>query len=241
VDETQSVIDDIQSNAASTRNSSRSIYNFITSDVLESEGAKFAFDEKVLSSKVYQRANAFAHAFSEARIQEIGNNSSVEGLLIEFHQTSFELGIQETGNDIPVEGPITEMPQEGPEERSLVLELSPELSSNDEYGTGPLPSAAHHDQIGDLKLLISTVSMSRNSHFFGRETELSKVHFALRPVADKSRGTLKMCVLFRLGGIGKAQIALEYCYRYKTAYNAIFWLHAENITSLAMSYWSIAH
>src|SRR5947209_16253115 len=43
-----------------------------------------------------------------------------------------------------------------------------------------------------------------------------------------------------LGGIGKTQTALEYSYRYRHEYHAIFWIRAESEAALNTSYAEIA-
>lgn len=44
-----------------------------------------------------------------------------------------------------------------------------------------------------------------------------------------------------LAGIGKAQIALEYTYRYGSEYDAIFWLEAEHDWALTSTYAQISN
>ena len=47
--------------------------------------------------------------------------------------------------------------------------------------------------------------------------------------------------LYGLGGIGKTQIAVEYAYRHKPEYSAVFWAFAESEQSLITSFIQIAH
>jgi len=47
--------------------------------------------------------------------------------------------------------------------------------------------------------------------------------------------------LYGLGGIGKTQIAVEYAYRHKQEYSAVFWAFAQSEQSLITSFIQIAH
>jgi tetratricopeptide (TPR) repeat protein len=47
--------------------------------------------------------------------------------------------------------------------------------------------------------------------------------------------------LYGLGGIGKTQIAVEYAYRHRGSYSAVFWAFAESEQSLITSFIQIAH
>ena len=102
---------------------------------------------------------------------------------------------------------------------------------------------------------VNTVEMSRNSTFTGRDDELNRAHVVLsrqakdQPISTGSAETKAshrtaggpvFCVLHGLGGIGKTQIALEYTYRYRSEYDAIFWLAAEHDWTLASTYARIA-
>ena len=43
-------------------------------------------------------------------------------------------------------------------------------------------------------------------------------------------------VLYGLGGVGKTQIAIEYCFRHRTDFDIIYWLRADNYETLLTSY-----
>ncbi|KAL9015104.1 MAG: hypothetical protein Q9173_000285 [Seirophora scorigena] len=81
----------------------------------------------------------------------------------------------------------------------------------------------------------------------GREEELSSLHSRLLPDeqsgssdSDPACGGPICCVLQGLGGAGKTQMALEYTYRYRQDYDAMFWLSAERDHELAASFALIA-
>jgi tetratricopeptide (TPR) repeat protein/transcriptional regulator with XRE-family HTH domain len=78
----------------------------------------------------------------------------------------------------------------------------------------------------------------RNPFFTGREAILHTLQTRLsakHPVA-----LTQPSAVTGLGGIGKTQVAIEYAYRYRQDYTAIFWLHAETAESLMQSVQQIA-
>ena len=96
---------------------------------------------------------------------------------------------------------------------------------------------------------VSTVSMFRNYTFVGRDDILNGVHTVLcspqsqsqsddnaRRKSSKHGCGPACCVLHGLGGIGKTQTALEFTYMYRGEYEAIFWVHSEQDSSLASSF-----
>lgn len=74
---------------------------------------------------------------------------------------------------------------------------------------------------------------SRHEDFVGRNNQLSKLHRALSPPGS-------ICVLTGTAGMGKTSTAVEYTYRYESAYSHIFWITAESAISCADSYSLIA-
>jgi len=62
----------------------------------------------------------------------------------------------------------------------------------------------------------------RNPYFTGRNDTLAQVHAAFAAKAG-----IVTQALTGLGGIGKTQTAVEYAYRYRQDYQAIFWVQAE--------------
>jgi len=71
---------------------------------------------------------------------------------------------------------------------------------------------------------------ARNARFTGREDDLRNLRGQLR-----ARGTtvvlqgVNPVALQGMGGIGKTQIALEYVYRYRAAYDVVWWIPADPV------------
>lgn len=94
---------------------------------------------------------------------------------------------------------------------------------------------------------ISTISMFKNYAFTGRDDELDSLYHKFFPNDQPNSqnnvqafGTPICCVLHGIGGAGKTQTALEYTYRYREDYDAMFWLSAERDPELAASFALIA-
>jgi len=86
--------------------------------------------------------------------------------------------------------------------------------------------------------LIWEVPFSRNGLFFGRESELQKLHTELSCARPPSR--LKACAIHSMGGMGKTQLALEYAYRFRSHYDCVFWLAADRGPELAQNLADVA-
>src|SRR5581483_1326391 len=72
----------------------------------------------------------------------------------------------------------------------------------------------------------------RNPNFTGRDQILLDLHAALQ----SGRPAALTQAIAGLGGIGKPQLALEYCYLYASEYSVVWWLRAEEPTTLASDY-----
>src|SRR3954466_12629954 len=72
----------------------------------------------------------------------------------------------------------------------------------------------------------------RNRRFVDRPTVFETLDHTIK--------THEECTLCGLGGTGKSQIALEYCYRNKDSYRYIFWIDADTEETLQNSFANVA-
>ena len=73
-------------------------------------------------------------------------------------------------------------------------------------------------------------------YFTGRDDELGALYRALRGGSP----TAAIQVITGLGGIGKSRLAVEYAFRYGTAYELVWWIRAEDPATLRSDYVELA-
>ncbi|HEX6871463.1 MAG TPA: FxSxx-COOH system tetratricopeptide repeat protein, partial [Micromonosporaceae bacterium] len=69
---------------------------------------------------------------------------------------------------------------------------------------------------------------ARNARFTGREDDLRRLRSQLR--TDRTAVVVPSALpvaLYGMGGIGKTQVAMEYAYRFRTAYDVVWWIDAD--------------
>lgn len=96
----------------------------------------------------------------------------------------------------------------------------------------------------DPRLPCHIIPLNRNISLCGRTAVLEALDEALIPSTavadDDSRIRLKTFALCGSGGMGKTQIALEFVYRHKKYFDAIFWVHANEPSKIAHDFSNIA-
>ncbi|KAI1121517.1 P-loop containing nucleoside triphosphate hydrolase protein [Nemania abortiva] len=77
-------------------------------------------------------------------------------------------------------------------------------------------------------------SPDRGRVFFGRQGVLNAVRDALLPRGDPSKDStgLRQFTLCGLGGVGKTEIAMEFALRFKSSFDAVFWVRADETAKL---------
>ncbi|MEO3816504.1 FxSxx-COOH system tetratricopeptide repeat protein [Plantactinospora sp. B24E8] len=69
----------------------------------------------------------------------------------------------------------------------------------------------------------------RNQRFTGREADLRELRTLLRSSPKVVLAGPSPVALQGMGGIGKSQLALEYAHRYRAAYDAVWWIDADQV------------
>ena len=115
-------------------------------------------------------------------------------------------------------------------ERSSFLYRRAQIYTSENVPGMPLPPTLFEP--------VSNVQYERNPYFMGRDDLLKAIRHKI--LDERLKGYKHRIALFGLGGIGKTQIALEYCFRYKQNYDFIFWMSSADETRLLSSFAEVA-
>lgn len=94
-----------------------------------------------------------------------------------------------------------------------------------------------------LLLPCYSLRYKRNSGFFGREAELASMDEVLLPITNcvsVHDVPLRSFALCAMGGMGKTEVATEYMYSRKNAFDAIFMISADSEEKLNAGYLDVA-
>ena len=143
----------------------------------------------------------------------------------------------ERGETVP--GPffrlkLSEVFEKSPYELGLVSERS--TSSLSLVPSSTLESTT---DVPETHTLFWNVPYRRNSFFTGREQVLDRLRAALVAQAH-SIAIPPPQAISGMGGIGKTQLAIEYAYRYRDDYQAVFWVCAESTDLIVSDFLTIA-
>ncbi len=95
---------------------------------------------------------------------------------------------------------------------------------------------------GAKSATIWNVPYPRNTYFTGREALLQDLRekFNINNIVPLTYVPNTPQAISGLGGIGKTQTAIEYAYRYRYAYEAVFWIKADTSANIESDFKSIA-
>ncbi|TNJ40296.1 tetratricopeptide repeat protein [Chlorobaculum thiosulfatiphilum] len=111
--------------------------------------------------------------------------------------------------------------------------VRPKTAPNFPGHTGTTPSAiSQPPRFPGMLPAVWNVPLQRNPNFTGREAILTWLH--------EQFGASAKQIIHGMGGVGKSQIANEYCYRNAGDYDVVWWLRAEEEPSLIADFTALA-
>ena len=92
----------------------------------------------------------------------------------------------------------------------------------------PLPDPGELAEPGPLPVR-SFIPYHRNNDFTGRECDLLDLASSLLPQSDAEKSSAKAVTISGMGGVGKTQLAVEFCYRYGRFFpGGVYWMNFAN-------------
>ena len=114
-------------------------------------------------------------------------------------------------------------------------QAEPTVREKDEtQGEGEHPKSPEISRESTVRFPVMTIRHPAHESFYGRDQDIRELHKYLAVPGG-------ICIVHGVGGVGKTLLSVEYAYRYKEAYDCIFWLQADTAPGLAESYGEIAH
>ncbi|KAJ4509984.1 hypothetical protein HRR83_007625 [Exophiala dermatitidis] len=99
------------------------------------------------------------------------------------------------------------------------------------------------ETIQDLDALVTSTKFDlrsnlplKNESFIGRVQERTALRHKLAAPSSN-----RLMVLFGPGGVGKTQLALKYCWDYKSDYSTVLWFNAANLNAIQASFMVLAN
>jgi tetratricopeptide (TPR) repeat protein/transcriptional regulator with XRE-family HTH domain len=125
--------------------------------------------------------------------------------------------------------------EQSPQELGLIQETVGDPLAQ---ASKPTPSGQSTPLIPESTPRLWNIPYRRNPFFTGREDVIQRIHAAL--LANRTVAMTQTQAITGLGGIGKTQTAVEYAYRYRDEYQAVFWARADTRETLIADFMAVA-
>ena len=113
-----------------------------------------------------------------------------------------------------------------------------EIHTNTRQNPSQVASTLRPQNVAIISQRVFHLPHKRNPFFIGREELLKTVREKIQN--EGLNGYKHQIALHGLGGVGKTEIAVEYCFRHKDEYDYIFWISAVDRSSLLSGFVEVA-